>query len=91
MGSELQPIQSRTANADLAGDATLRIVVEKHSRFYLNAISVRRSDLAPNVMEKIRIKREEFFNQMNLFKPLHELLWAHRIQIVTMNTVNNPL
>lgn len=91
MGNELQPVQVRAANADLAADATLRLVVEKHNRFYLNALPVSSSDSAATVMEKIRIKRGEFFNHVHLFKPLHELLWRHKIQIVTTSTVSNPL
>ncbi|KAK7757139.1 hypothetical protein SLS62_000686 [Diatrype stigma] len=89
--NELQPIQTRAANTDLAADTTLRLVVEKRNRFYLNAVSVRSTDSAATVIEKIRVKREEFFSHISLFKPLHELLWRHRIQIVTMSTFRSDI
>ena len=90
IGHELQPIQARAAEPGSVADATLRLVIEKHNRFYLNTIPFNSSDAASVVMEKIRAKWEEFFTQISLCKPLHDLLWMHSIDIVTMCTVCSP-
>ncbi|EMR67462.1 hypothetical protein UCREL1_5530 [Eutypa lata UCREL1] len=91
IGHELQPIQARTAEPGSVADATLRLVIEKHNRFYLNTIPFDSSDPASVVMEKIRAKWEEFFTQISLCKPLHDLLWMYSIDIVTMCTFRSDL
>lgn len=74
-----------------ATDATLRLVIEKHKRFYLNTIQIASSDSAVVVMGRIRAKREDFFGQISLFKPIYHLFWRHSIDIVTIYTVVTPL